>query len=164
MISKLISGILEINSCMFGAKLVYILVNLSSYVCINNWITHLRVEQCHLVCEAPHVMADMEPALVANLLTYWEVFLVTEFGMPILMPPASCHVLVPCLVQGRFDGRPIVYFWLDIGVKVVYQTPLRRYYQKNPMSPAKLLNCQLHTTVVRVEYLSISTVHAYCWL
>lgn len=58
----------------------------------------------------------------------------TEFGMPILMPPASCHVLVPCLVQGRFDGRPIVYFWIDIGVKVVYQTPLRRYYQKNPMT------------------------------
>nr|BAD05207.1 hypothetical protein [Oryza sativa Japonica Group] len=100
----------------------------------------------------------MKPALVANLLAYWEVFLVTEFGMPILMPPASCHVLVPCLIQGRFDGRPIVYFWLDIGVKLVYQTPLRRYYQKNPILPAKLLNCQLHTTVVRVEYLSISTL------
>ncbi len=164
MISKLIFRILEIFSCMWGAMLVYILVNLSSYVCINNWRTHFSVEQCHLACKAPHVMADMEPTLVASLLTYWEFFLVIEFRMPILMPSAFCHVLVPCLVQGKFDGRPIVYFWIDIGVNVVYQTPLRRYYQKNTMTPAKFINCQLHTIVVRVAHLSISRVHAYFWL
>nr|BAD36484.1 hypothetical protein [Oryza sativa Japonica Group] len=34
----------------------------------------------------------MEPTLVANLLTYWEVFLVTEFGMPTLcLPPIATY-------------------------------------------------------------------------
>ena len=107
-------------------------------------------------------MADVEPTLVANLFMYWKVLFVTECGMPFLMPPAFCHVLGPGIVQGSFDHRPIVYFFVDIGVKVVYQTPLRHYDQENPMTTATLINCKLNTKAIRVADLILSRVHAYC--